>query len=420
MFQVYKITCTENGKIYIGITTKDISIRWKQHVWIAHDENSDEYNDIFKKAIRKYGVDAFVVEVIDQTDSIEKLKELEQYYIKKYNSFAFDKNSNGYNSTRGGDGVFGYNTRGLSFYQVDPFLLVEQYDSVRQAEQKYGQLIRSKCWKDDYSVQNGLMCAYTDNVCDLSHEEIMHFLYRKNNVLVQCDMTNTPVKYWLNAQTAADEFGFSKQNITACLHGRRISHGGYRWYFYRDYEYFQKNGFPEKRYTTKSKEIIQYTLDAQEMQRFSSLYDAAQQTGFNQNDIAKCCLGITGVAFGYIWRYGTEPVADEEKATAAKRAAEEIQQQVDLVQRKELHKAKKHGLRFDNKRQTAVLQYTIDGDYVNTFYSVREIQRELHLTHKLITAVCRHEIDSHGGYIWRYITDPLTSADIEQLKQHAL
>lgn len=50
--------------------------------------------------MRKYGVENFVVEVIDETDSFEELGRLERFYIDKYHSQ--DPNY-GYNVTAGGE-----------------------------------------------------------------------------------------------------------------------------------------------------------------------------------------------------------------------------------------------------------------------------------------------------------------------------
>lgn len=88
---IYKITNKVNGKVYIGQTRYTVEARWKQH---QHKQDKT----YFHNAIRKYGVDSFTVETLEECD-VELLNEREIFYISKYNTFDY-----GYNLTIGGDG----------------------------------------------------------------------------------------------------------------------------------------------------------------------------------------------------------------------------------------------------------------------------------------------------------------------------
>lgn len=99
--EIYKITNKVNGKIYIGLTTKGSGVRYRQH-W--NESRIGEPAPIHN-AMRKYGEDNFIVEIIDFAETVNELKEKEKYYIAKYN--ATDK-SIGYNVSLGGDGNMGY------------------------------------------------------------------------------------------------------------------------------------------------------------------------------------------------------------------------------------------------------------------------------------------------------------------------
>jgi hypothetical protein len=50
------------------------------------------------RAMRKYGVDNFSINILDTADNINELKEKEMYYISKYDTYR-----SGYNLTTGGD-----------------------------------------------------------------------------------------------------------------------------------------------------------------------------------------------------------------------------------------------------------------------------------------------------------------------------
>lgn len=92
---IYKITNLINGRVYIGQTVTSLARRWSQHS--TSKKNSPMYN-----AFRKYGAENFAIETICTALSPEHLNELEQYFIKEYNSLI----PNGYNLTSGGDSAF--------------------------------------------------------------------------------------------------------------------------------------------------------------------------------------------------------------------------------------------------------------------------------------------------------------------------
>ena len=85
MIGIYKIENLITNKIYIGQSTS-IERRWKDHKNTAFNENDKSYNYPLYKAIRKYGVDNFSFEVLEECE-IEELNEKEKFYISKFNSF---------------------------------------------------------------------------------------------------------------------------------------------------------------------------------------------------------------------------------------------------------------------------------------------------------------------------------------------
>lgn len=99
-FEVYKITNKINNKIYIGITSQGAGVRFYKHLSDAlHGSLFPIHN-----AIRKYGKDNFILEIIELCEDSNALKEREKYWIAFYNS---TDRSIGYNMTEGGDGTFG-------------------------------------------------------------------------------------------------------------------------------------------------------------------------------------------------------------------------------------------------------------------------------------------------------------------------
>lgn len=70
---IYLITNKINDKRYVGLTTQTMEERWKQHKYDALHGN----NYPIHKAMRKYGIENFRIEIIDTATSIEELKRKE-------------------------------------------------------------------------------------------------------------------------------------------------------------------------------------------------------------------------------------------------------------------------------------------------------------------------------------------------------
>lgn len=95
MFTVYKITCKNNGKSYVGFTKRKIEDRWKSHQSSARNGS----NFRFHAAIRKHGVDAWVIEGLREFEHEADAREYEALVISE--SALTDL---GYNAKPGGCG----------------------------------------------------------------------------------------------------------------------------------------------------------------------------------------------------------------------------------------------------------------------------------------------------------------------------
>lgn len=94
---IYKITNRINNKGYIGKTSLTIEQRWAEH---QKDAMSSQKNHRpLYSAIRKYGIENFIVEQIEEVSTDKEACEREIFWIEYYGTF-----KNGYNATKGGDG----------------------------------------------------------------------------------------------------------------------------------------------------------------------------------------------------------------------------------------------------------------------------------------------------------------------------
>lgn len=92
MYIIYKITCTVNQKIYIGVTSQPIQKRWYQHRYLAKSGKGSHLH----RAIKLYGESNFTIEII--FNGTLRRNDVERWFIGYYDSFV-----NGFNATQGGE-----------------------------------------------------------------------------------------------------------------------------------------------------------------------------------------------------------------------------------------------------------------------------------------------------------------------------
>ena len=81
-FEVYKITCLINNKVYIGSTTAGLNNRWSSHKFNALRFKK---NKLLGDAIRTYK-DNFNIKLLESCNCKEHMYNCEEYYIKLYRS----------------------------------------------------------------------------------------------------------------------------------------------------------------------------------------------------------------------------------------------------------------------------------------------------------------------------------------------
>lgn len=95
---IYKITNIINNKVYIGKTITSVAERFSKHKYDAINKIDNSY---IHNAMRKYGLENFVVQTLEECSELE-LSEKERFWINFYQSY--DNPKKGYNLTPGGEG----------------------------------------------------------------------------------------------------------------------------------------------------------------------------------------------------------------------------------------------------------------------------------------------------------------------------
>ncbi len=242
MYSVYIIENLINHKKYIGSSVR-VQKRWKEHINISKNKNSDKYNYPLYCAIRKYGLDNFSFYVIqDDFNSIYEMEEYEQNMITYYNSLT----PNGYNQT----------------------LFTHSNHICHENTQKYIKKISCKCAK--VNAKEEIIEIYNS----------YHDAARKNNL--DCD--------------------YESSKIRLVCKGERSS---YKNLIFRDLD--ENNNIISKPIKNKQgkKNIVGYKIDNPEDEiYFESISEASRKLKIERTSISKCIQGSTRYSHvgGYIFR----------------------------------------------------------------------------------------------------------------------
>lgn len=95
MFSVYKATCVNNGKSYVGFTGRSIAARWKAHLSSAR--NGSKFR--FHSAIRKHGENSWTVVSLGEFEHESDARKFEERMIGELGLVQC-----GYNAKPGGCG----------------------------------------------------------------------------------------------------------------------------------------------------------------------------------------------------------------------------------------------------------------------------------------------------------------------------
>lgn len=209
MAYIYKITNTINGKMYIGKTEQTIEKRFQQHCSDSQREGMN--NRPLYKAMRKYGVEFFSIEEIEQTEQPE---ERETYWIEFYGTF-----KNGYNATLGGDGK----------KYIDYDLVVATYQELQNARKTAERLNISPD-----SVFN-ILKAKNIPVCSFAEIALRQFgkvtnMYSLDGEFIQSfPSTNAAAEYMVQNGLTGCKKTTIKQHITEVCTGRRKTAAKFKW-----------------------------------------------------------------------------------------------------------------------------------------------------------------------------------------------
>ena len=209
MAYIYKITNTINGKMYIGKTELTIEKRFQQH---CKDSQRDKMsNRPLYKAMRKYGVEFFSIEEIEETDSPE---EREIYWIQFYGTF-----KNGYNATMGGDGK----------KYIDYDLVVATYQELKNATKTAEKLGISQDSVIKILNNRKIHIYSSEEISIRQFGKITNMYSLDGEFLQSFPSTNAAAEYMVQNKLTGCKKTTIKQHITEVCTGRRKTAAKFKW-----------------------------------------------------------------------------------------------------------------------------------------------------------------------------------------------
>ena len=249
-YSIYKHTCP-NGKVYIGLTSRNPEVRW--NYGCGYPNNSH-----FASAIKLYGWGNIAHEVLITGLSKEEATEAERKLIAEYRSTDREK---GYNISEGGIGGFlgGHHTE-------------EAKRKISEASKAHGmpESLR-RAWKEIAVAKRKQVSVYNT----------------KGELLYDCE----------SICEAASLTGVSTALVTSCCKGRYRQMKGF---------VFTYKGEPFPKQSHRNIPICQYTKDGKFVKEYSTAKEAAKALGVAQTHITSCCNGKEPFCKGYKFYYSTD------------------------------------------------------------------------------------------------------------------
>lgn len=113
VWKVYLITNAANGKGYVGITSKAVELRLREHVRDAFPGRRNPNGTLYAlhAAFHKYGQERFSISELEVGLSLAQARARERYHIETLGTYGGGRGRRGYNQTLGGempDEAYGY------------------------------------------------------------------------------------------------------------------------------------------------------------------------------------------------------------------------------------------------------------------------------------------------------------------------
>lgn len=389
------IHTSPSGKMYVGLTSSKPKERWgKSGAGYLHKNKNGKYKQpAFAYAILKYGWDNFEHEIVANNLTKDEADNLEKSLIDKFNT----RNPKyGYNIKEGGSngGHSEETKRKIGEFNKNKHLSEEHKNKISKASK--GRQVSEETRK---KISESLKGKYIGDKSPLYGKHHSEEHRRKNSEshkgkntgkdspsarkIIQYDLNGDTIKIWFSIIDASRELGLSKEGIHQCCSHRDCysyckTLGGFIWRYFEDELTEEYIDSCNKKWNEKS--VTQYSLSGESVCVFDNIAEAELKLGVSHSHISDCCRGERKTSGGFIWRYTGEELTKEHLAWCNEKLPN----------------------KFSKK---GVGQYSLSGEFIDVFESMREAELKTGISYPSISAVCNGRQKTAGGFIWRYYND---------------
>lgn len=293
MHYIYKITNKINNKIYIGQT-----INFKQRMK-THTSNIKRNSLPIDVAIKKYGKENFIFEILEETDEQEKADILERHYIKLYDCKL--NNNKGYNLLDGGRKQQGsWNRKKINMYDLSG-KYIKTYECARMIYEEFPQYkegrIKITCLKK-VKYKDKFFRYYEGNIDDLKIKKET-LLNKHSKKVYQYDLEGNFINCYNSLKEASEKTNTYRPSISSCLNGNYQCANNFMWF----YEKQDKPIFDKSRKSGNKGIIVFQKLNGEIINKFNSTIEAVEYLGLEKKKYKELCRCINKKKnfMGYEW-----------------------------------------------------------------------------------------------------------------------
>lgn len=361
---IYVLINPLNNQIFYVGYTKNPKTRLNAHITKKCNPLKDKIiNDILKLNLRPE------LKIIDSCDyvynsdyNMYEHERLEIYYIKKYREEGIKLT----NLTDGGGDT--NSTLKIKVFKYDQFgNYINEYLSIADASIEHninptniGHAVNQRVKKTS--------CGYYWFTSKEKAENFQFEINWKDDLpILQYSLDGEFIKEFKNKRDAEKILNLKRDCITRALKSNNLSSaGGYLWFY--------KGNLPKiinKYKLSFTKEISQYDLNGNFIQKFNSIKEASKKLNICDVTIISCAKGKFSQAGGYIWYYSN-----------------------NLPNNIKPYKKKIYGI--------PVLKFSINNELLDEYPSIKTASEHNKISWDVISYNLKGKTKTAGGFIWKY------------------
>lgn len=243
-----------------------------------------------------------------------------------------------------------------------------RWSSVSEANRQLGILSSciSSCANNKKNSAGGFLWRYSADECPISP------LVKKTTAksINQYSLSGDFLREWDSAKEIERKLGIDAARISSCALKQTRLASGFIWRFTTDKSPVEP--------LIKTKRVNQYSLSGKFLKRWISVNEASKQLNIGESSISSCANNKRKSAGKFIWKY-----IDDSNSIC------------DI---------KKISVRPDAK---PINQYSLSGEFIREWGSTKESEKNTGVPSSSIYYCAKGKRESAGGFIWRFVNEPL-------------